>query len=251
MKDTLFTDPAAPPEDFQFSPKVAEVFDDMLERSVPFYKETMAMAASLLSTFIAPGEVVYDLGCSTGATMLELARRLPDRDLHFIGVDSSAAMVEKARLKAEIYAKSEQLHFIQADILDCPLHDPAAIILNYTLQFIRPLQRPDFVRRLFTAIKPGGLLLVCEKTISHTQGFNRAFIGYYLDFKRRQGYSEIEIAKKREALENVLVPFSAAETVELLQKAGFAQVEQFFQWFNFSGFVARKGEDTQRTSTIP
>jgi len=249
MRDTLFTDPAAPPEDFQFSPQVAEVFDDMLERSVPFYKETMAMAASLLEAFVPVGAVVYDLGCSTGATMLELARRLPDRDLHFVGVDSSAAMVEKARLKAEVYAKSERLRFVQADILDCPLQDPAAIILNYTLQFIRPLQRPEFARRLHDALKPGGLLLVCEKTISHTPLFNRAYIGYYLDFKRRQGYSEIEIAKKREALENVLVPFSAAETVEMLQKAGFAQVEQFFQWFNFSGFVARKGEDMPPPST--
>ena len=240
MKDTLFVDPTAPPEDFQFSPKVAEVFDDMLERSVPFYKETMAMAANLLETFVAPHQVVYDLGCSTGATMIELARRLPHRDLHFIGVDSSAAMVKKATLKAELYSKSKQLHFVQADILNFPLREPAAIILHYTLQFIRPLQRLDFLCQLQAALKPGGLLLVCEKTISHHPLFNRAFIGYYLDFKRRQGYSEIEIAKKREALENVLVPFSAAETVELLQKAGFDHVEQFFQWFNFSGFVARK-----------
>lgn len=242
MKDTLFIDPAAPPEDFQFTPQVAEVFDDMLERSVPFYKETMAMVASLLSTFVTPHQFVYDLGCSTGATMIELSRRLSHRDLHFVGVDSSAAMIEKATRKAELYCNTKQLHFIQADILNFHLHDPAAIILNYTLQFIRPLQRPDFVRQLSTALLPGGLLLVCEKTISPHPVFNRAFIGYYLDFKRRQGYSEIEIAKKREALENVLVPFSAAETLDLLQRAGFDHVEQFFQWFNFSGFVARKGD---------
>lgn len=242
MKDTLFIDPKAPAEDFQFSPKVAEVFDDMLERSVPFYKETMSMAASLLETFVAPHQTVYDLGCSTGATMIELARRLPHLDLHFIGVDSSAAMVEKASLKAEIYSKSKQLHFVQADILNFPLQAPAAIILNYTLQFIRPLQRLDFVCRLHNALNPGGLILISEKTISQQPLFNRAFIGYYLDFKRRQGYSEIEIAKKREALENVLVPFSATETLELLHKAGFSHVEQFFQWFNFSGFVARKSE---------
>ncbi|MDD5757691.1 MAG: carboxy-S-adenosyl-L-methionine synthase CmoA [Desulfobulbaceae bacterium] len=242
MKDTLFIDPNAPPEDFQFSPKVAEVFDDMLERSVPFYKETMSMVASLLETFVAPHQVVYDLGCSTGATMIELARRLSHLDLHFIGVDNSAAMIEKATLKAEIYCKSKQLNFAQADILNFPLDKPAAIILNYTLQFIRPLQRLDFVRHLHDALSPGGLILIAEKTISHQPLFNRAFIGYYLDFKRRQGYSEIEIAKKREALENVLVPFSAAETMELLHKAGFGHVEQFFQWFNFSGFVARKAE---------
>lgn len=251
MKDTLFANPAAPPEDFQFSPKVAEVFDDMLARSVPFYQEIIAMAASLLSTFVGPREVIYDLGCSTGATVIELARRLPERDLRFVGVDSSAAMVEKARLKAEIYSKSEQLRFVEADILTVPLAEPGAIILNYTLQFLRPLQRPDFLRRLHAALKPGGILLVCEKTISPTPLFNRAFIGCYLDFKRRHGYSEIEIAKKREALENVLVPFSVAENVALFRQAGFAQVEQFFQWFNFSGFMARKGAADDALSPGP
>lgn len=246
MKDTLYTDPSAPAEDFRFSPQVAEVFDDMLGRSVPFYKETMAMAASLLDSFVSPGEAVYDLGCSTGATMIELARRLAHRNLRYVGVDSSAAMVAKARLKAEVYTKSKELHFVQDDILTCPLETPAAIILNYTLRFIRPLQRPEFLRRLHTALRPGGVLVICEKTICHTPAFNRAFIGYYLDFKREQGYSEIEIAKKREALENVLVPFSAAENVALFREAGFASVEQFFQWFNFSGFVALKGDELPR-----
>lgn len=240
MRDTLYNNPAAPVEDFQFSPKVAEVFDDMLERSVPFYKEITAMTASLFESFVGPGETVYDLGCSTGATLIDLARRLPHLGLQCVGIDSSAAMVEKATLKAEIYTKSERMRFVQADILSYPLEQPAAILLNYTLQFVRPLQRPTFIERLQRSLKPGGVLVVCEKTISHSPEFNRAFIGYYLDFKRRQGYSEIEIAKKREALENVLVPFSVAENLDLFRNAGFSQVETFFQWFNFSGFVARK-----------
>ena len=241
MKDTLFADPAAPCQDFQFTPKVAEVFDDMLERCVPFYKETIAMAASLLSSTLRPDDLVYDLGCSTGTTLIELARRLPQRGLHFIGVDSSEAMVAKARLKAEVYSKQEQIRFIQADILEVPLERPAAILLHYTLQFVRPLQRPDFLRRLHSALKPGGVLLVSEKTICHTPTLNRAFIDCHLHFKREHGYSEIEIAKKREALENVLVPFTVAENLELFRKAGFVAAEQFFQWFNFSGFVASKG----------
>lgn len=240
MKDTLFTDATSPAQDFQFSPKVAEVFDDMLERSVPFYKEIISMTASLLATFVSPQQRVYDLGCSTGTTIIALARRLEQLNLQFTGVDSSEAMIQKASLKTEIYTKTKAIDFVQADILDFPLRNPAAIILHYTLQFIRPIQRLDFVHHLHTALQPGGILLVCEKTISHSPDFNRAFISYYLDFKRRQGYSEIEIAQKREALENVLVPFSTSETIALLHKAGFDQVEPFFQWFNFSGLVARK-----------
>jgi len=249
MKDTLFTDSTSPAQDFQFSPKVAEVFDDMLERSVPFYKEIIAMTASLLATFVGPQQLVYDLGCSTGATVIELARRLAHLQLHFIGVDNSEAMIQKASLKAEIYTKTKAVDFVQADILNFPLRSPAAILLHYTLQFIRPLQRLEFTHRLHTALQPGGLLLVCEKTISHTPDFNRAFISYYLDFKRRQGYSEIEIAKKREALENILVPFSTSETILLLRQAGFEQVEPFFQWFNFSGLVAKKGGATNSATS--
>lgn len=206
------------------------------------------MTASLLETFVLPGETVYDLGCSTGATLIELVRRLPHLGLQCVGIDSSAAMVEKATLKAEIYTKSERMRFVQADILSCPLEQPAAIFLNYTLQFVRPLQRPAFIERLHASLKPGGILVICEKTISHSPEFNRAYIGFYLDFKRRQGYSEIEIAKKREALENVLVPFSVPENLDLLRKAGFSQVETFFQWFNFSGFVARKEGGRQQSA---
>lgn len=245
MRDTLFTDPVSPTADFQFSPSVAEVFDDMLRRSVPFYQEMVAMTASLLATFVPPQETVYDLGCSTGQTLIELARRLAAHQLRWIGIDNSAAMVDKARLKAQAYSTGEAVRFILADILHCPLEPAGAILVNYTLQFLRPPQRPAFLRRLHQALRPGGILVLCEKTISHTPALNRAFIAYYLDFKRQQGYSEIEIAKKREALENVLVPFSVAENVEMLHQAGFPQAEPFFQWFNFVGLVARKDDGAQ------
>jgi tRNA (cmo5U34)-methyltransferase len=70
--------------------------------------------------------------------------------------------------------------------------------------------------------------------------FARLFIDLYHDYKAAQGYSHLEIAQKREALENVLVPYRAAENVEMLRRSGFAEVETFFRWFNFAGFVAKK-----------
>ena len=240
MKDSLFDKQSGRPEDFQFSPEVAEVFDDMLGRSVPFYQETIAMAARLLENFLSPRDLIYDLGCSTGATMIELARNLEELDLKFIGVDNSRAMIEKATLKAELYCKKDRLRFIKADILECELDSPRAIIMNYTLQFIRPMMRQEFIQKLYSSLKPGGLLIISEKTLCHNSLFNRAFIQFYLDFKRQHGYSEIEIAKKREALENILVPFSIEENMKLLQQAGFKNCEQFFQWFNFSSFIAIK-----------
>jgi len=243
MRDTLFKDKDAPQQDFQFTPKVAEVFEDMMERSVPFYRDTMVMVSELLEGVLQPGDLVYDLGCSTGTTLIELARHLTGRGIKFVGVDSSAAMIAKAEFKAEAYSRQGQLHFIQAEILDVPLERPAAIMLHYTLQFIRPMQRPEFLIRLHRALKPGGILLLLEKTICHSPAVNRAFIDCHLNFKRQHGYSEIEITKKRESLENVLIPFSISENLEILRGAGFSEVETFFQWFNFAGFVARKAAE--------
>ncbi len=239
-KDSLFLDKKSEVDDFQFTDKVAEVFDDMLGRSVPFYQETIAMTGQLLARFLPPGGRVYDLGCSTGNTLIELSRSLAHLNLHFIGVDNSPAMIHKAILKAEMYSKQDCLEFSVDDIFNVSLANPAAVIMNYTLQFIRPIHRSGFIKKIFDILPAGGLIILSEKSISHDPLFNRAFIQLYLEFKRQQGYSEIEISQKREALENVLIPFSDAENMDILRQAGFQHVEKFFQWFNFSSFIAVK-----------
>ncbi len=238
-KDNIF-DTENISEDFRFTDQVAEVFDDMLNRSVPNYRQVIDMTAQLLGSLLAPGDRVYDLGCSTGTTLLELARKLAHLELNFIGVDSSASMINKALLKAEIYSKKERIRFIEADISDIELERAGAVILNYTLQFVRPMQRVDFLTKIQGQLPPGGILILSEKVISHDPSLNRNFIDYYHNFKRDQGYSEIEITKKREALENVLIPFSIEEDKKLLLEAGFSKVETFSQWFNFASFVAIK-----------
>ncbi len=237
-KDTLYKN-SEKPSDFTFNAKVAEVFDDMLTRSVPCYDQVIDMVASLLSKFSQNGDTIYDLGCSTGTTLLEMSRRLDHLQLNFIGVDSAEPMIKKAALKAEMFSK-HNVHFISGDIADISLKPCGACILNYTLQFIRPMVRKAFLSRLHKALTPGGILIISEKTISHAPDINRAYIDFYHDFKRSQGYSETEIAKKREALENILIPFSIQENRELIQEAGFSHVEPFFQWFNFVSFVAIK-----------
>ncbi len=228
--------------DFQFNERVAEVFDDMLARSVPNYEQVIEMTALLLERFLHPGDRIYDLGCSTGNTLLHLARRLNIPELRFTGVDNSQAMISKARLKAEMYSRQGQLDFAEGDITDFADSDSGAILLNYTLQFIRPPLRPELLTRLHAALRPGGVLILSEKVISHDPLLNRTFLELYFAFKRSKGYSEMEIAKKREALENVLIPFSIRENLELLTQAGFQRAETFCQWFNFVSLVAVKGE---------
>ena len=238
-RDTLFNVKHVQ-EDFSFNDQVAEVFDDMLCRSVPFYGAVVDGTIGLLERFCAPGAKVYDLGCSTGNLLLEIARRLPDLNLHLTGVDNASAMLNKARKKAEMFSKSELVCFQEQDITNFDCSDADVIICNYTLQFIRPMVRADFLFRLQKFLRPGGLLIVSEKVISPESRLNREFISMYHQFKRDCGYSELEISAKREALENVLIPFSISENKELLQQAGFSEVATFFQWFNFCSFVAMK-----------
>lgn len=227
-------------EDFVFNERVVEVFDDMLDRSIPFYSEVIRASATLLETYLEPGDTVYDLGCSTGTTLLEFCRLLEGKDFSFVGIDSSEPMLEKARLKAELYTKTENLRFLKEDITVMNHMGAGAFILNYTLQFIRPLRREAFLEHLFNSLRPGGVLLLSEKIISHDRRLNREYIDIYHQFKKERGYSELEIAKKREALENVLIPFSIEENRTMLENVGFSTVETFFQWFNFSSIIAVK-----------
>lgn len=229
-------------EDFIFSERVVEVFDDMLDRSVPYYREVIKTSAKLLQRMLRDNDQIVDLGCATGTTLLEFSRLIKNDTITFLGIDNSQAMLEKGRLKVDLYSKSNTISFLEADITTIDLPDTAAFILNYTLQFIRPVLRESFLATLFKNLRPGGILLLSEKTINHDPLLNRTFIELYHDYKRQKGYSELEIAKKREALENVLIPFSIDENSALLKKVGFLPVESYFQWFNFVSIIAVKPE---------
>ncbi len=238
-KDTLFKVDTVE-EDFVFNERVVEVFDDMLDRSIPFYRQVIDAQARLLEAFLEQGETVYDLGCATGTTLLEFSRLLEHKELRFIGIDNSAPMLDKARLKSELYSKQKSLSFSLEDITAFDHQGAGGIILNYTLQFIRPLQRENFLQRLFHNLRPGGILLISEKVLTRDRRLNREYIDIYYNFKKSRGYSELEIAKKREALENVLIPFTIEENTTMLQESGFVSIESYFQWFNFISFIAIK-----------
>jgi tRNA (cmo5U34)-methyltransferase len=238
-KDTIFNVDVVE-EDFVFNERVVEVFDDMLDRSIPFYQQVIDAQAQLLRGFLEQGDRVYDLGCATGTTLLAFSRLLEQKNLQFVGIDNSASMLDKARLKSELYSKQKSLSFLLEDITTFDHPGAGAIIVNYTMQFIRPLQRENFLRRLFDRLRPGGIILISEKVITHDRRLNREYIDIYHRFKKQRGYSELEIAKKREALENVLIPFSIEENKIMLKNCGFVSVETHFQWFNFASFIAIK-----------
>ncbi len=233
-KDRVFAKPIT--KRFEFDEEVASVFDDMIARSVPFYKENMELVSALLAKGVSEGAVVYDLGCSTGSLLIELAKKRPD--LKLVGLDSSEAMMERARKKAKAFGVV--VEFEVADILAYSFQEAGAMVSSYTLQFVRPREREKLVRKIAQAVTPGGLFVCSEKIISEDKWLDKALVEIYFDFKRSQGYSDYEIAQKREALENVLVPYTLQENIQMLKDAGFGFVEPIFRWANFATFLAKK-----------
>ena len=235
MQDKVFTKPIK--KQFEFDEEVAAVFDDMLERSVPFYKESQRITEFFALKNLHAEGVLYDLGCSTASVLLNIHRDL-ELNVELIGLDNSEAMLKQARRKCEAYGA--KIAVVNADILEYDYKQADVFISNYTLQFIRPLKREELVKKIASSLKKEGVFIFSEKVISHHSKLNKDLIECYYDFKKTQGYSEYEIVQKREALENVLVPYSEEENIKMALNSGFSHCEVVFRWANFATFIAIK-----------
>jgi len=235
MKDKVFETPIA--KQFEFDHAVASVFDDMLSRSVPFYDEVRQLIISLILSREEEGMQVLDLGSSTAKLLLELHSKM-QTSMQLRGIDNSQAMLDRARQKTAAFGADIALEL--ADMLTYPYQSQDIIIANYTLQFIRPIQRIELVKRLYEGLNSGGIFIFSEKVIFDNAQLDKEMIDIYYQYKKSQGYSAYEIAQKREALENVLVPFSIRENIQMCKEAGFHKIDTLFQWANFTTFVAQK-----------
>jgi tRNA (cmo5U34)-methyltransferase len=242
--DRVFAATRGRVEDFRFNEEVAAVFDDMLDRSVPFYQEIQRMVAELAVDFAQPGTNVYDLGCSTCNPFLGIDRMMSPGgagDVRFVGVDDSAEMLAKARAKLTAARFARPFALEEADLnKGVEVNNASVVLMVLTLQFIRPLYRERLVQSIYRGLADNGCLIVVEKVLGEHSTFNRLFIKHYYEMKMRNGYSELEISQKREALENVLVPYRLEENKELLRSCGFRQIDVFFKWYNFCGLIAVK-----------
>lgn len=239
-RDRIFSREQRTVLDFRFDGTTAAVFDDMVSRSVPYYAEMQRMIAELAGDFAAPQSRLYDFGCSTGTTLQALDAAV-DPSVTFVGIDNSPKMLDQARRKLAGVSERRHLKLVEADLNnDFEMADASVATMVLTLQFIRPLHREKLVRRIADGLRERGCLILVEKLTSPDSVLNRLFIDHYYELKRRNGYSEIEIAQKREALENVLIPYRFDENRTLLLENGFRHVEQFFRWYNFAAMVAIK-----------
>ncbi len=239
VRDQIFAE-SMPPADFHFGKDTAAVFDDMVSRSVPFYHELQRMSTELASDFAVEGTNLYDLGCSTGTTLLELDPVISP-SVRFVGVDNSPEMLAKARQKLAERNLTRPYELILADLHHgLILENASVVIMILTLQFVRPLYRSRVLADICGGLNKQGCLILVEKLTMSQTLFNRLFIKYYYDLKRRKGYTDMEIAQKREALENVLIPYHLEENRDLLLSTGFNHFEVFFRWYNFCGMIAVK-----------
>jgi len=235
MKDTVFEKPIE--KKFEFDQAVASVFDDMLSRSVPFYDEVRELVIALILAEEKEAKRVLDLGVSTAKFLLELHSKM-QTSLSLKGIDNSPAMLERAEQKCLAFGANIDLEL--ADMMRYSYHNEDIIVANYTLQFIRPMQRLELIHRLYEGLNEEGVFIFSEKVVFEDKRLDKEMIDIYYNYKKRQGYSAYEIAQKREALENVLIPFTIEENIRMCKEAGFQRIDTVFQWANFVTFVAKK-----------
>ncbi|MEX2131326.1 MAG: carboxy-S-adenosyl-L-methionine synthase CmoA [Pseudohongiellaceae bacterium] len=238
-KDRLFAHTSAPAE-FVFDARVAEVFEDMIDRSVPGYRTIISMIGVLAGQYCRPGSTVYDLGCSLGAATMAIRAQVPHSQYRIVAVDNSAAMIARMAEAAEAPDKGPELQMICSDIMDIDVQNASVVVLNFTLQFIPVTQRDALLARICRGMNPGGILILSEKIVFPDPAVNQLFIDMYHRFKEEMGYSRLEISRKRTALENVLIPETIDDHRRRALAAGFCSCDTWFQCFNFTSMVAFK-----------
>lgn len=240
QKDTLFSAPIEKLGDFTFDVAVAEVFPDMIQRSVPGYSNIITAIGMLAERFVTDSSNVYDLGCSRGAGILSIRRNIKKKNVKIIGVDNSQPMVERCQAHLNAYHSDIPTEILLNDIRQVNIQNASMVVLNFTLQFLPREDRLALLQKVYQGLNSNGILVLSEKFTFESESMNELLIDLHHTFKRANGYSELEVSQKRNALENVMRTDSIETHKKRLKEAGFEQVELWFQCFNFGSMVAIK-----------
>ncbi|RUO47643.1 carboxy-S-adenosyl-L-methionine synthase CmoA [Pseudidiomarina aquimaris] len=239
--DAIFAEPLTQVSDFAFDQRVVEVFPDMINRSVPGYQSILQGIHQLTRRFAQPDSRLYDLGCSLGAATLAMRQGAQGASgINMVAVDNSEAMVERCRLHLEGYRSEIPAEVKCEDIRDTQITDASVVTMNFTLQFVPPEQRQGVLQTIYDGLKPGGVLLLSEKFKSENAAMDDVLVDLHHEFKRANGYSELEISQKRAAIENVMRIDSLETHEKRLREVGFSAVQVWFQCYNFAALIAVK-----------
>jgi len=239
-KDNIYSDKIEEVKDFIFDAKVVEVFDDMVSRSVPLYEEVNQATRELALRFVQPHSAIYDLGCSTGKFFLETIPLIEDKSIRFVGIDNSADMLKKCEAKLAAVGLHERVTLLEQRLALSDYQNASVVVMNYTLQFLPIEERPQLLSRIYAGMNEGAVLIMSEKVCHRHPQLQETLSDLHHGFKKSHGYSDIEIAQKRDALEDVLIPVTTQGNVDWLESAGFSHIEIFFKWVNFASFIAVK-----------
>ncbi|MEL7185574.1 MAG: carboxy-S-adenosyl-L-methionine synthase CmoA [Pseudomonadota bacterium] len=231
-------------EPFRFNDNVAAVFPDMLKRSIPGYAASIEAIGSLAARFVRAGTHCYDLGCSLGAATLAMRQGIREPGCRIVAVDVAPAMIQRCR---EIIAEDDRLNspatavdVVDQDIVETDFMNASMVVLNYTLQFVAPEQRHALLQRVHDGLNPGGILVLSEKVIDEDPEMEALLFDLHHEHKRRNRYSALEIARKRAALENVLIPETVAAHKRRLSDVGFTNSAVWLRYFNFVSIIATR-----------
>ena len=238
--DTIYANPLAQVGEFAFDQTVVDVFPDMIKRSVPGYATIINMIGNLAERYAQPDSRCYDLGCSLGAATLALRHRIRAANCTIVGVDNSAAMIERCQQVMAADSSEIAVELICTDVQSVSLTKASMVVLNFTLQFIPVNERPQILQQIYEGLLPGGVLILSEKVAFSDQPHQELMTELHHNFKRSNGYSDLEIAQKRTAIENVLIPETLDTHRQRLRTAGFDSVDVWFQCFNFASMIAIK-----------
>lgn len=244
-KDKIYASALQELPAFEFDAKVASVFPDMIKRSVPGYGTILQIIGQLTERYAQENSNCYELGCSLGAGILAMRSGL---DKHkpaiegsrIIGVDNSKAMIERCKEVVALDTGKAKVELLCEDICDTEIQNASICVLNFTLQFVEIEKRQALLKRICDNMKPGGILLLSEKIAFENESYSSLMIDLHHNFKRMNGYSDLEIAQKRDSIENVLIPEPYETHKNRLNTCGFSQVNLWFQCFNFSSIIAFK-----------
>lgn len=238
--DTIYANPLAEIGRFSFDDKVADVFPDMIKRSVPGYMNILNMIGDITARYAQPNSCCYDLGCSLGAATLSLRHNIAVDNCRIIGIDNSEAMIKRCQTNIDGDHSNISVSLKCSDIESTVIENASVVVLNFTLQFIAPSQRQAIIQRIYDGLLPGGILLISEKIIFEDKPHQQLMTELYHNFKRTNGYSDLEIAQKRSALEDVLRPETIQQHTSRLKNAGFSSADVWFQSMTFASLIAIK-----------
>jgi tRNA (cmo5U34)-methyltransferase len=239
-QDTLFAKNRAVTSGFRFDEQVVKVFPDMISRSVPGYELVVPMIGMLARRYAQPDSVLYDLGCSLGAASLAMSLAVRAGGTRIVAVDNSEAMVERCRKVVAERRGAVPIDVRLQNMLETPVENASVVVLNFTLQFVAPEERQAQIDRIAAGMRTGGALILSEKICFEDEREQADQTAWHHDFKRTQGYSDLEIAQKRNALEDVLKTETEAAHLLRFEQAGLSRSRRWFQCFSFASYIAFK-----------